>query len=64
MKIRPVGAELFYGDVRTGSRDEANCRFSHFANAPNNVLLNSRTAMLSLSLLSYRRDCRLTSIRG
>ena len=28
MKIRPVGAELFHADRRTGRRDEVNSRFS------------------------------------
>jgi hypothetical protein len=31
MKIRPVGAEMFYADGRTdGRHDEANSRFSQF----------------------------------
>ena len=31
MKIRPVGAELFYADGRTDRHDEANSRFSQFS---------------------------------
>jgi hypothetical protein len=34
MKIRPVGAELFHTDGRTGRYYEAKSRFSHFANTP------------------------------
>jgi len=30
MKIRPVGAELFYADGRTDGHDEANSRSSQF----------------------------------
>ena len=30
MKIRPVGAHLFYSDGRTDRHDEANRRFSQF----------------------------------
>ena len=37
-KIRPIGAELFHADGRTDRQtdrhDEANSRFSNFANAP------------------------------
>jgi len=31
MKIRPVEAEMFYGDGQTNRHDEANCRFLQFA---------------------------------
>ena len=34
MKIRPVEAELFHTDGHTDRYDEANSRFSQFANAP------------------------------
>jgi len=30
MKIRPVGAMLFYADGQAGGYDEAISRFSHF----------------------------------
>jgi len=30
MKIRPVGAELFYADRQTDRRDESNNHFSQF----------------------------------
>lgn len=36
MKIRPMGPELLHPDRKTDSRDEANCLFSQFANAPKN----------------------------
>jgi hypothetical protein len=31
MKIRPVGAGLFYADVRTDRHDKTNCLFSQFS---------------------------------
>ena len=34
MEIRPVGVELFHAEQRTDRHDEANGRFSNFANAP------------------------------
>jgi len=36
MKIRPLGAELFHADgqTQTDRHDEANSRFSQFANSP------------------------------
>jgi hypothetical protein len=42
MKIHPVEAELFLADGRTERHrhDEANSRFSHFANAPKNAGFN------------------------
>jgi hypothetical protein len=36
IKIRPVGAELFHAGRRTDGLDEANKRFSQFANEPKN----------------------------
>jgi hypothetical protein len=39
MNIRPEGAELFYADRRTDIHDEANSRFSQFANAPKNHVI-------------------------
>jgi hypothetical protein len=37
MKIRPVGAKLLHADVQT--YEEANSRFSQFANVSNTMLL-------------------------
>ena len=34
MQIRPVGAELFHTDGRTGGHDEFNSRFSEFEKVP------------------------------
>ena len=42
MKIRPVGAELFREDGRTDRHDEADSRFSNFANAPTNSSLYTK----------------------
>jgi len=36
MKIRPVGAGLFYEDGRTGIHNEANSRFSQFCERAKN----------------------------
>jgi hypothetical protein len=36
MKIRPIGAELFYANRWTDRHDEANSPFRTFANAPEN----------------------------
>jgi hypothetical protein len=64
MKIRPVGAELFYADRQTDRQTdrhgEANNRFSQFSNAPKNstfcphsvfmcfVWISEQTAIISL----------------
>jgi hypothetical protein len=34
-----VGVELFHEDGRTDGHDEANSRFSRFANAPTNIYI-------------------------
>jgi hypothetical protein len=36
MKIRPMGAELLHLDRQADSRDESNCLFTQFSNAPKN----------------------------
>jgi len=36
MKIRPVGAELFYADGQTGGHDKTNSRFGNFAKQTKN----------------------------
>ena len=48
MKIRPVGAEVFYVDRRTDGRDEFNSLFFNFAKGPKNYLLETNCSVRSL----------------
>ena len=56
-KIRPVGAQLFHADGRTGTHDDANSRFAQFwertqqYNCTYEYLVSSRCTIFPLSFL-------------
>jgi len=75
MKIRPMGAELFYGDRKT--HDEAIVAFRNFANAPkisfnipffviipspDNVSLIMRVVHITMISSLYKRNINLLGL--
>jgi len=53
MKIRPLGAELFYAEGRTDGRAEDKHDESNFANAPKTISRNIQYAQSGLIMLKY-----------
>jgi hypothetical protein len=59
MKIRPVGAELFYADGRTDGHDDANSRFTKFSNASKSPITGTVGCLSNVSTLLTSRSSPL-----